>query len=175
MPERDESSRSVKRRATALSPQDVFLLDQWGRQLAEAFDTTPYLVGSVLNGGTYRDVDVRMVSTEPMQPPKRQALNLAVTLWGRQVTGLPIDFQFQPAGAFAEQQGPRRPLGVDIRWPADNAPSVAPDRPGAATPASPPSPSMADGGAGLTTSGCPTAFCAAVVCPGVADHEGDAK
>lgn len=101
-------------RATALSPQDIFLLDQWGRQLSEGFGETPYLVGSAERGGPYRDVDVRMLDPFKMtvSPLALRTLNVAVTLWGRQVTGLPIDFQFQlPAEFHGFDSEPRNPMG----------------------------------------------------------------
>lgn len=123
-------------RATILSPQDFTLLDQWGRQLREAFhdpdgpDVGPFLVGSAVNDakGAFRDIDVRMLSAEPWlvgptgyedggmeakHVVRLRHLNLAVTLWGRQVTGLPIDFQFQPHDEFHHYDGsPRNPLGL---------------------------------------------------------------
>lgn len=114
-------------RATILSPQDFYLLDQWGRQVSEAFDETPYLVGSAL-GDTrddYRDVDVRVLCDDPwvLGPlcddgarPRLRVVNLAVTLWGRQATGLPIDFQFQQSDEFHEYDGQRRSaLGLRSR------------------------------------------------------------
>lgn len=105
-------------RATSLGPQDIFLLDQWGRQLQEAFTETPYLVGSVARAEEgWRDVDVRMLI--PMvfrtRKPKVLALrtmNVALSLWGRQVTGLPIDFQIQEPEEFHRYDGEiRNPLG----------------------------------------------------------------
>lgn len=107
---------AVTPRATSLSPQDFLLLDQWGRQLLEAFRDTPYLVGSVLAGGVFRDVDVRILSNEQWvvdSVVRLRALNLSVTLWGRQVTGLPIDFQFQADAEFRAYDGsPRNPFGL---------------------------------------------------------------
>lgn len=117
-------------RATSLSPQDFLLLDQWGRLLWEAFDETPYLVGSVLAGGAYRDVDVRMLAPDGWldAPPgsfhrvkvRLRTVNLCVTLWGRQVTALPLDFQFQPPDEFHKYDGERRgALGIRSRLEAD--------------------------------------------------------
>lgn len=107
--------------ALALGPHDHELLDDWGRLLAEAFNEMPYLVGSAGEGGSYRDVDVRMIVpedagwlvefpdvTETHQSLRLRTVNLAVTLWGRQVTGLPIDFQFQPAVEFHSYDGQKR-------------------------------------------------------------------
>lgn len=101
-------------RGTSLGPHDQFMLEQWGRQLKEAFGNRPYLVGSVMRGGACRDVDVRMVSPKRWlnQPNVRRAVNLSVSLWGRQVTGLPIDFQFQSPDEFAAETGIRSALGM---------------------------------------------------------------
>lgn len=119
------------RRATRLSPPDFLLLDQWGRQLREAFDEPepdagPFLVGSAMSRGDYRDVDVRMATRAPwlvgdhpehsldaIHVVRLRTINLAVSLWGRQVTSLPIDFQFQPADEFHTYDGhTRNPLGI---------------------------------------------------------------
>lgn len=102
-----------------LGPHDIFLLDQWGRQLHEAFGATPYLVGSVEHGKLdYRDVDVRMLDPLKLgnRPLARRTLNVAVSLWGRHVTGLPIDFQFQTESEFHDYDGEgRNPLGTRSR------------------------------------------------------------
>lgn len=104
-----------RKRSSALGPHDVFLLDQWGRQLREAFGETAYLVGSAGRGDVhYRDVDVRMLDPLKLgnRPLARRTLNVALSLWGRQVTGLPIDFQFQPASEFHEYDDEtRNPMG----------------------------------------------------------------
>lgn len=104
-----------KRRATSLGPHDIFLLDQWGRQLQEAFDETPYLVGSVARAeDNWRDVDVRMLmpfGLDTLTPLARRTMNLAISLWGRQVTNLPIDFQFQSDAEWQEENGLANPLG----------------------------------------------------------------
>lgn len=99
-------------------PHDFFLLDQWARQLREAFRETPYLVGSTVAGKVdYRDVDVRMLM------PKRAkwlagtsgrliTVNMALSLWGRKTTGLPIDFQLQVQDEWDTYNGNERiPLG----------------------------------------------------------------
>ena len=100
-------------RATSLGPQDIFLLDQWGRQLQEAFGETPYLVGSVARAAdNWRDVDVRMLDSLSASSLGRRTLNVALSLWGRQITGLPIDFQFQGEEEFHSYANEvRNPLG----------------------------------------------------------------
>lgn len=114
-----ESGQATKKRATALGPHDIFLLDQWGLQLYEAFGEMPYLVGSVQRAeATWRDVDIRMLDPLKLgnRPLARRTLNVAVSLWGRHVTGLPIDFQFQVATEFHSYDGePRNPMGSRSR------------------------------------------------------------
>lgn len=111
------------KRATSLSPQDFLLLDQWGRQLDEAFGDTPYLVGSVSRAARdYRDVDVRMLLSDQAlwlahTKLTLRCINLSVSLWGRQVTGLPIDFQFQPDEEFHSYDTERRSaLGISTHF-----------------------------------------------------------
>jgi hypothetical protein len=64
-------------------------------------------------------VDVRMIgdwADDPKRPSKPRVLSLAVTLWGRHVTGLPIDFQFQTTEAFhVYDTEARNPLGGRTR------------------------------------------------------------
>lgn len=116
------SSAEAQTRSTSLSPHDFRLLDQWGRQLGEVFGETPYLVGSVARASRDpRDVDVRMMLPEGagwIAATRLRLLhvNLSVTMWGRQVTGLPIDFQFQPPNEFHTYDEERRgALGISTR------------------------------------------------------------
>lgn len=114
-------SDQPRRRATSLSPHDIFLLDQWGRQIHEAFGESPYLVGSVARAAEeWRDVDLRVRITDAMSvaltPLAVRTINLAISLWGRQVTGLPIDFQFQsPAEWDTYDDEVRQPMGTRSR------------------------------------------------------------
>lgn len=100
-------------RATSFGPTEMYLLDEWGRQLTDAFGSTPYLVGSSARGKrTYRDVDIRMPDALEVTDLQRRVLNVAITLWGRQVTGLPIDFQFQQPEEFSSYDSEvRNPMG----------------------------------------------------------------
>lgn len=107
---------TTRRRSTSLGPHDIFLLDQWGRQLREAFGELPYLVGSVARAADgWRDVDLRMplpADIENLSPLGVRVLNVAISLWGRQVTALPIDFQFQDADEWAKYGDEiRNPMG----------------------------------------------------------------
>lgn len=124
-------SETEKRRAMSIGPQDVFLLDQWGDQLRRAFGEMPYLVGSVARGARdWRDVDIRMTDVLNLYEDKPMALrviNLSISLWGRQVTGLPIDFQMQPFEEFHSYDGEiRNPMGARTHadWQLERRPRL---------------------------------------------------
>lgn len=96
--------------------QTALLLD-WAASVQQTFKGEMcYHVGSSLHTKDYRDVDVRLILNDSdfdalAQRVKIDRLNLAVSLWGNQVTGLPIDFQVQRmTEANAEFPGPRNAL-----------------------------------------------------------------
>lgn len=106
------------------------LLHEFGSQVWHAFGKPPYLVGSALFGKDWRDVDVRLILDDdeyenmdlgkanlPHQNGKWVALCLAFSALGKQMTGLPIDFQIQQqTRANKEYPHPRSALGVvDLR------------------------------------------------------------
>lgn len=105
---------------------DSLKLAQFGRVINEAFGHTPYLVGSAARGKWFRDVDVRLILpddefeqvcgelTRPRCLNLRwNALCLAFAALGRDMTGLPIDFQIdQQTQANEEHDGPRHALHV---------------------------------------------------------------
>jgi hypothetical protein len=111
------------RRITQLGPAEVRLLDDWGKALRDAFPDAlgVYLVGSSMVRPDYRDIDVRiMLHDETFAHLQAgmavRRLNLMLTLWGRQVTGLNIDCQVQQR-TFANEHypppnHPRNPLGL---------------------------------------------------------------
>lgn len=115
-------------RATYLQITDVRLLQDWGSKLRSVFTDDllsgmPYLVGSALDRPDYRDVDVRLILSDDVYDRLASvvdvmALNLAYSLWGQRVTGLPIDFQVQrmtEANAENPAAGRRHPIGMG--WP----------------------------------------------------------
>lgn len=110
----------VQPRETRLTPHDQFNLDLACRPLVDAFGWGVFQVGSSLQRGNYRDVDVRCMLDDDEyahlfsgKPARLRVLNAAVTLWLGRATGLPIDFQFQDTtAANAEFGGPRSALGV---------------------------------------------------------------
>lgn len=102
------------------------LLHEFGSQVWAFFGHPPYQVGSSLAGKQWRDVDVRLIlpDTEweemglgypetPHTNGKWVSLCLAYSALGKQMTGLPIDFQIQQQ-SFANETfaGTRSALGV---------------------------------------------------------------
>ncbi len=88
----------TRQRATYLRVDEVRLLDHWCDSLGQTFGTTPYLVGSVLIRSDYRDVDVRVMLDDDAYeaiPMHVLDLNMLLSRWGQQSTGLPIDCQVQ--------------------------------------------------------------------------------
>ena len=83
------------------------LLDQWGYLVYLAFGEYPYLVGSALRTKKWRDVDVRLILPDEkydalfgtrdkeFHNPRWTAMCVAFSMWAKEATGLPVDFQFQ--------------------------------------------------------------------------------
>lgn len=107
-------------------PANMYLV-QFGSVVWDAFGWPPYHVGSSLVGKQWRDVDVRlmledkeydaMFGTDPnghgSNNCKWVALCMAFSALGKQMTGLPIDFQIQrQSDANRENSGPRSALGI---------------------------------------------------------------
>ena len=88
---------------------ETLLLNDFGAIVLDAFGTMPFLVGSSLDKKTgWRDVDIRLIlddeeyiklglgdGTFPHLNAKWVALVKAFSALGRNMTGLPIDFQIQ--------------------------------------------------------------------------------
>jgi hypothetical protein len=103
----------------------MFLLDEACKPIAEAFDATPYLVGTALgpsagSRGEYRDVDVRLMlpserydALHAVAPDLIPFLGIAIGQHLASITGLPIDFQIQHADVANDRhRGSRNPLGL---------------------------------------------------------------
>lgn len=85
-------------------------LELFSQQVQYAFDgVVPYLCGSSVKGKKWRDVDVRLIlDDKPFRKrfgkrPFAAALNATNLAWsalGREMTGLPIDFQIQKQSHF---------------------------------------------------------------------------
>ena len=106
----------------------TLLLDQFGYQVNRAFGTIPFLVGSALFKKDWHDVDIRLILTDdeyeksgfgnPRSPhtnAKWVSLCLAYSALGKQMTGLPIDFQIQQqTQANREHDKERSALGIEF-------------------------------------------------------------
>jgi hypothetical protein len=85
-----------------------FLLDDFGYHLRQIFGDWPYQVGTSVLTSTWDDVDVRVILDDeeyqragygdpenPERNPKWVSTCLALSQFGRVLTGLPIDCQIQ--------------------------------------------------------------------------------
>jgi hypothetical protein len=104
----------------------ALLLEDFAEHVRNFFGETPYLVGSVLQSKLWRDVDIRVILSdeeyasiglgnpkEPFNNSKWISLCLAFSALGKQMTGLPIDFQVQQLSYANEQfKGLRSALGL---------------------------------------------------------------
>lgn len=103
-------------RSTYLATTQIDLLRDWGHTLYREFGEMPYLVGSALARPDWRDVDVRIIVAGapgwfgPRLTDRRG--HLLLSLWGREVTGLPIDCQFQTVHEADTYPGRREPLAL---------------------------------------------------------------
>jgi hypothetical protein len=85
-------------------------LAKFGCIITDYFGEVPYHVGSSLDRKDFRDVDVRLILDDDVfdqlfdaarlgrsaeTNPKLAAVTLAFSALGREMTGLPIDFQVQ--------------------------------------------------------------------------------
>lgn len=122
---------------SALSPRQMWRLDEACRPIRQTFHTAPYLVGTALTGREYRDVDVRLIlEDEPYDaladqvgPPGMAFLGIALGEYLAARTGLPVDFQLQRQSEANEHHpGPRNPLGVRslANYAGDAAPAGEP-------------------------------------------------
>ena len=98
-------------------------LHKYGTILRDYFGAVAYQVGSSLTCKTWRDVDVRIILDDDEfttrfgtvrtaeNNPKLAAITLAFAALGKEMTGLPIDFQIQPQSwANEKYDGPRSAL-----------------------------------------------------------------
>jgi hypothetical protein len=107
----------------------TFALDQACAQISQAFDGYAcYLVGSAIQRPDWRDVDVRFIMEDSAfaalfpdagghweQDPRWLLLVVSISQWLSKLTGLPIDFQFQPqTHANEKHKGPRYAIGIRI-------------------------------------------------------------
>lgn len=87
-------------------PQGIWL-NKFGVIVEQVFGHAPYQVGSSLKTKDWRDVDVRLILPDDEYDamfgkqrlnyvdPKLAGLTLAFSALAKEMTGLPVDFQFQ--------------------------------------------------------------------------------
>lgn len=109
-------------------PADI-KLDHFGRLIFDAYGWMAYHVGSSLDSKTWRDVDVRVILNDDEwiaefgDPPahwnhnaKWVVLCWSLGLLGRDMTGLPIDFQIQPMRHANEKFAGKPRSAIGIGW-----------------------------------------------------------
>jgi hypothetical protein len=127
-----ESMPEPRKKVSHVGAPAVFILDNACRQLKDAYAYCEhigiYLVGSALERPDWRDIDVRMMMSDAdfyREFPdahddgswefdtKWMLLTSAISGHLSKITGLPVDFQFQPM-TFANERhrGTRHPLGL---------------------------------------------------------------
>jgi hypothetical protein len=109
---------------TFLTTAEFALLNDACVPVTAAFDSPPYLVGSVTQTPDYRDVDLRVILSDDEFD---RMFDGKVLLWSllcqaighylRNVTGLPIDFQIQRMSQANAKfpDGVRNPMGFSSR------------------------------------------------------------
>jgi hypothetical protein len=102
-------------------------LNKFGTIITDYFGHVPYHVGSSLTSKAWRDVDVRLILPDEEfderfgriknaeANPKLAAITLAFAALGKEMTGLPIDFQIQPQTHANEVYPDRRSALIEIR------------------------------------------------------------
>lgn len=129
-----------KQRANYVPAPHFFALNHACVVVNRAFDGFGcYLVGSSLERRDYRDVDVRFIMSDEafdrlfrVEPknadtgaagwmnPLWSLMCTSISLWMRNVTGLPVDFQIQrQTQANERHQGTRSALGIFLDYPGE--------------------------------------------------------
>jgi len=118
-----------RHKASYIGAPAVFALELACRHVCEAFDSWGcYVVGSAMERPDWRDVDVRMIMSDEQfaalfpdagehweHDARWLLLTVSISEYLSKVTGLPIDFQFQPqTHANERHKGPRNAIGIRI-------------------------------------------------------------
>jgi hypothetical protein len=126
-----ESASERRKKSCYVGAPAIFALEAACKQVAEAFGGYAsggglYLVGSALERPDWRDVDLRFIlpdaEFEQLFPDAGRhwefderwlLLTVAISERLSKITGLPIDFQFQPQSHANERHaGPRHAVGL---------------------------------------------------------------
>jgi len=131
----DDAPPPKRRKFNHVGAPAIFQLDLACRQICEAFGLYGcYLVGSALQRPDWRDVDVRFIMPDEEfarlfpdavifpdgngaweQDPRWCLLVVSISAWLSKITGLPVDFQFQPqTHANACHKGIRNAIGLHV-------------------------------------------------------------
>ncbi len=139
--ETEAEARQVRKKVSYVGAPAVFALERECQHLNAAFGGYGcYLVGSAIERPDWRDVDVRFILSDEEfaalfpaagqhweHDPRWLLLTVAISKHLSSVTGLPIDFQFQPqTHANAWHAGPRHAKGLRIakQRPSENGPAI---------------------------------------------------
>lgn len=131
------SKRRVSPGQLGVGAHGAFMLEVFGHLVESAFGHVPYVVGSATFSKTWRDVDVRVILPQrmyralfidPLAQPfaghasvalshlgahtRWSVICAAFTALGKEITGLPIDFQVQSQAEANAYDGPRVPIGL---------------------------------------------------------------
>lgn len=123
----DPGSIVLQKKASHIGAPAGFSLELACRQVCEAFGVSGcYVVGSSLERVNWRDVDIRLILDDAefaVLFPEAGAhwehdarwllLTVSLSEWLSKITGLPVDFQFQPqTHANDRHKGPRSAIGL---------------------------------------------------------------
>ena len=136
-------SGNVDKKRAGIGMPATLYLQRFGDLLWDAFGEVAYQVGSSLSAPTWRDVDVRIMlddekyaalgfgdPTRPHENGRWCAYTLAFCAIGRQITGLPIDFQIQDTTTANGQHKGQRSALFTIREQPNPAFEPTAARPG---------------------------------------------
>lgn len=134
-----EAVRIPRQKANYVGAPAIFALETACAQVCEAFGSYGcYLVGSALDRPDWRDVDIRYIMADEEfaklfpdahvfpdgkggcweQDPRWLLLTVAISERLSKLTGLPVDFQFQPQSHANERhKGKRSAIGFKIAKP----------------------------------------------------------
>ncbi|MCE9618416.1 MAG: hypothetical protein K8R92_00720 [Planctomycetes bacterium] len=128
----DNPAPAERTKTCYVGAPSIFALEQACQMLGDAFGRfNCYLVGSAMVRKDWRDVDVRMIlpddefaklfpaaladANQFQFDPRWLLLTVAISERLSKLTGLPIDFQFQPMTiANKRHTGPRHALGLRV-------------------------------------------------------------